>query len=521
MNADAKEVSVLRIAATGMRRVCVLQLVVVSGALAQAGPQTPEDLRGRPVVVFVHGRAQEYKTAAEIERVWYEAFDGGIQKLGAQDDVRGIRLAAKDRRLVHYEYIYEKDFHPICRNRFAKVVRIDGQDLYAYINDVDALTAQVRGALGAASNSIAFYNPARQFAFDKTADYSGFVSAAPKLEVLSAKVNRLQWHVLTVADSARDAGRMDQEKLYREFGLALGRQADSMSVLASELGHIRLATKRVNVSEGVKYLLPDSAPDVITRAARGVEWLPAPRAMVGATYVDESLFSYWDGVGVAAPASWTGNTDEFKHWLATAVVQLGLGTWALQFFEDVRQYIGEWDYQCATNEVLSQAISSAMRQERPVIVVAHSLGSLITYRLLQASDVAFAPPKSATRVRNFIALGSQLGIKEVMTSLTGLKKPPFPYPQGIDAWTILLGENDPIAPGVPPGSIQIPAGKSLTVRSIVTRPGNQHDIVGYLKNVDAARVIMVAWCGAFAPSAMRTRPPECSKLLADDARRRK
>ena len=62
-------------------------------------------LAGRPVVVFIHGRNQPFKTAREFQVEWYGGLEDGLAKLGDRD-----LIAPADRMFVQYEDIYEGDF---------------------------------------------------------------------------------------------------------------------------------------------------------------------------------------------------------------------------------------------------------------------------------------------------------------------------------------------------------------------------------------------------------------------------
>jgi hypothetical protein len=61
--------------------------------------------RGRPVVLFIHGRAQAGRTQDEMVREWFGAFRDGLDKLG-----RRQMLLDSDLSLVRYEWIYERDY---------------------------------------------------------------------------------------------------------------------------------------------------------------------------------------------------------------------------------------------------------------------------------------------------------------------------------------------------------------------------------------------------------------------------
>lgn len=69
---------------------------------SQVGPA-----RGRPIIVFIHGRAQAGRTQDEMVREWFGAFRDGLDKLGKRQI-----LLDTDLSFVRYEWIYERDYRP-------------------------------------------------------------------------------------------------------------------------------------------------------------------------------------------------------------------------------------------------------------------------------------------------------------------------------------------------------------------------------------------------------------------------
>ncbi len=111
-------------------------------------------------------------------------------------------------------------------------------------------------------------------------------------------------------------------------------------------------------------------------------------------------------------------------------------------------------------------IVNSYLNDRPTIVVAHSLGTIVAYDVLR------------TRPRNvplFMTLGSPLGIRTIRIRLT-----PLSFPGGVARWENYYDDRDPIALypldsanfGVEP--------EILNVSDIQNQTDNRHGIVGYL-----------------------------------------
>src|SRR5687768_10250701 len=86
-------------------RMNVFAAIVI--VLLSLSPAQAESQAGRPVIILLHGRAQAWNTAAEMERDWFAALDDGLEKIGGQ----GL-LMSDDRRFIRYEWVYESDYRP-------------------------------------------------------------------------------------------------------------------------------------------------------------------------------------------------------------------------------------------------------------------------------------------------------------------------------------------------------------------------------------------------------------------------
>ena len=163
---------------------------------------------------------------------------------------------------------------------------------------------------------------------------------------------------------------------------------------------------------------------------------------------------------------------------------------------------------CETERPLKLALDSARRMGRPVILVAHSLGSLIAYRVLAEARMAQPAEPNFYNVQRLVTFGSQLNLEAIQRRLIpGQSLPPMP-----PAWTPpvrwinLAGYGDYIASS--PQRSQLPRRSDSLHREfeIFTRPGSPHAFEGYLKHVATAQSIAAGWCRAFAeqPAACNT-----------------
>ena len=154
---------------------------------------------------------------------------------------------------------------------------------------------------------------------------------------------------------------------------------------------------------------------------------------------------------------------------------------------------------CASEQRLADAIDRARREGRPVILVAHSLGSLVAYDYLSArSDTGL--------VQRFITVGSMVGSTELRQLLIGGDaSDTLTRPAGVKSWTNVRHENDLFA-------ATISTGRNV----IATPPADEpdpHELVGYLRGSMTATEILGSWCAAYGSKvpagcgAVRTPPP--------------
>lgn len=115
------------------------------------------------------------------------------------------------------------------------------------------------------------------------------------------------------------------------------------------------------------------------------------------------------------------------------------------------------------------------KADRPVVLIAHSQGTLIAYDVLrQLNDRT--PSGKALDIALFVTLGSPLGIDEIQRKLTH----PLVVPNGVRAWANFADPFDPVA--LDKGLRGEFRGDIVVRDTLVHNPvlGNPHSAIGYL-----------------------------------------
>jgi pimeloyl-ACP methyl ester carboxylesterase len=173
------------------------------------------------------------------------------------------------------------------------------------------------------------------------------------------------------------------------------------------------------------------------------------------------------------------------------------------------EFVANSRKRCAVGARLTSAIDSARRQGRPVILVAHSLGSVVAYD-------ALASAKDAPPVERLVTVGAIVGAPGMRQLLLGgAPDDTLRVPPSVKSWVNVRRPGDPFA--APLSRSIIPQRDGRVVRDLLTEApessdaAEAHDVVAYLRDAVAARVILSAWCAAFvekAPAGCKDIPKE-------------
>jgi len=187
-----------------------------------------------------------------------------------------------------------------------------------------------------------------------------------------------------------------------------------------------------------------------------------------------------------------------EEWIQWAALHTGAtDTWTYLLFRT--------EY-CSVEHVMRNGF--ARTDGRPLIIVAHSMGTLVTYRYLLRDDTARAGAHA--RVLRFITVGSQLAAKSIANRLSDDSTPPYPYPP-VDSWVNLRDERDPLAWSLFlfDSALYAPGGSARAMpvdRRVNVNEAWHHTIAGYLENPLVITAIGESWCGALGADA----PASCN-----------
>jgi len=153
-------------------------------------------------------------------------------------------------------------------------------------------------------------------------------------------------------------------------------------------------------------------------------------------------------------------------------------------------FLGDAHKRCAAEQRLGDAIDRAGREGRPVILVAHSLGSLVAYDYLTSR-------RDTGAVQQVVSIGSPLGSAELRHLLIGGDSTEsFGLPASVRAWINVRSAADMFA-------MPLSFGRDLVAATPPDEP-DAHEMIGYLRSSMTASAILGGWCAAFvgpAPAA--------------------
>ena len=120
-------------------------------------------------------------------------------------------------------------------------------------------------------------------------------------------------------------------------------------------------------------------------------------------------------------------------------------------------------------------------EKGPMIVAAHSLGTVVTFKLLRA--LGQAGRQSQTHL--YVTLGSPLGLRAVSSAL-GL---PFMIPDGVTNWLNAVEPDDSVTLGKALDANTFTGGIENILDISSASVISPHDAEGYLKDIRVARRI--------------------------------
>jgi hypothetical protein len=151
----------------------------------------------------------------------------------------------------------------------------------------------------------------------------------------------------------------------------------------------------------------------------------------------------------------------------------GTGAFAMRFLEQADAYFNRPGAKATIDALVAPALSAT----EPQIVVAHSLGSVVTFDLLR---------KQSTDTRLYVTLGSPLPL----ASVRGKLGRPLTVPQGVGRWLNAIDRSDFVGLGA--GLVPPSYGAGIENLTDIRNGFNAHAITGYLGDRRVARAIVEA-----------------------------
>ena len=147
--------------------------------------------------------------------------------------------------------------------------------------------------------------------------------------------------------------------------------------------------------------------------------------------------------------------------------------WTIKrFLTDVHLYIANRSIQRAINAIVAEKLT-----DEPTVVVGHSLGSVVGYRLL--GDL-----EDSRNILRYVTLGSPLGIKAIANRLG------IPQHVGRPTWFNAYDKRDIVALN-PLDNKRFPTQPAILNHDRVNnRTKNRHGIIGYLDDPEVAQAVV-------------------------------
>jgi hypothetical protein len=244
-------------------------------------------------------------------------------------------------------------------------------------------------------------------------------------------------------------------------------------------------------------------PNLIPQSKRRFVWyadLLEPGAR-GCPFADPGAASAYKAAGISKLPSLR---DFFTH-LAEGLNNQQQRALANVIVKDVEAYLGNGSAACAVDERLRNAIGDGAAGQRlpaeaPVVIVAHSLGSMVTYKNLM-NRLA-----DTQRPVYLVTIGSMLGERVVQQTLLGSHAAfPAKVPLPVKAWWNIVNTQDRLAfTAAPAFASNFPAKRPRDIQLDLGGP-DAHSVTRYLSSRSGGRAITEAWC-AGSPSDTGCKP---------------
>lgn len=162
------------------------------------------------------------------------------------------------------------------------------------------------------------------------------------------------------------------------------------------------------------------------------------------------------------------------------------------------RYIADRRVQCAAEQRLHAEVARAAREGRPVVIVAHSMGALVTWGYLQRRHARHG--NDVPEVARLVTVGSPLGSPEIRSMVFGEWVEELSIPRAVRAWVNVVDSRDPFAAPVAAGQATAASSAARAVDTWVTgERADPHLLEGYLRDPAGVKAVIGAWCDTVRP----------------------
>ena len=164
------------------------------------------------------------------------------------------------------------------------------------------------------------------------------------------------------------------------------------------------------------------------------------------------------------------------------------------------RFIGDRAVRCGAQSRVADALALARTEGRPVIIVAHSLGALVTWGYLEHRGTRDMP-----EIERLVTVGAPIGNDGLRELLMG-DTAKVSLPLGVRSWVNAVNVDDGLAARIVTGTSPLPGITDITAERNGDSP---HDLRGYLRDSSTAKAVVSAWCEA---ARMKSRLAGCVQL---------
>lgn len=173
--------------------------------------------------------------------------------------------------------------------------------------------------------------------------------------------------------------------------------------------------------------------------------------------------------------------------LARAADRTPFGAYLIRFVKGVSAYLNHKQISQKIDEIVRPAIGTD-----PCVVVGHSLGSVVAFRVLRELG-------RSVSVERFVTLGSPLGLNTIRTLIT---PPALQVPAGVKSWTNAFDPKDVVSLHPLDRSTWNVNPAIVNIAGVENHTSNHHGISGYLDDAQVAGAIyeaLQAWLPSTCP----------------------